>query len=60
MVIVLVGNEIHLAIILYTFCRIEDRIYAMAEVSIKIKPFPHNHRIDIMVLDWSQIGVAYL
>ena len=60
MVIVLVGNEVYLAIVLQTFCRIKDGIYAMGEVDIEIEPLPHGHCVYVVVFDGFQIGITRL
>ena len=60
MVVVLVGNEVNLAIVLLSFCRIKDGIYTMGEVDIEIEPLPHSHCIYVVVLNWFQIGIARL
>ncbi len=54
------GNEVHLAIILQTSCRVKDWIYAMGEIHIEIEPFPHSHCIYVVVLNRFQIGIARL
>ena len=60
MVVVLVGHEVYLAIVLQTFCRVKDWIYAMREIHIEIEPFPYSHCIYVVVLDGFQIGIARL
>ena len=60
MVVVLVGDEIHLTVVLQTARCVENGIDTVAEVGIEIEPFPHDHRAQVMVFDGLQKRVARL